>query len=122
MPDSSAGGWLETGGIRRHKAWHNSGLRSNDLRSAHPRKGPVPDRLRAEENGTKEDLPKRCRVAGKYCYFPAPSELDVKVSLHPAQAFTNAPRGARPLFVRPSRTWICRWQLACNNSMLSAVS
>jgi hypothetical protein len=25
-------------------------------------------------------------------------------------------------FVRPSCTWICRWQLACNNSKLSAVS
>src|SRR5512135_190762 len=37
------------------------------------------------------------RVAGKYCYFPAPSELDVRVAPHPAQAFTNAPRGTRPL-------------------------
>src|SRR5262249_32681168 len=27
---------------------------------------------------------------------PAPSEPGVKVSLHPAQAFTNAPRGTRP--------------------------
>src|SRR5260370_41215756 len=39
-----------------------------------------------------------CRVAGKYCYFPAPSELDVRVAPHPAQAFTNAPRGTRPLW------------------------
>src|SRR3984893_18275289 len=37
------------------------------------------------------------RVAGKYCYVPAPSELDVRVAPHPAQAFTNAPRGTRPL-------------------------
>src|SRR5262245_41944914 len=37
------------------------------------------------------------RVAGKYCYLPAPSELDVRVASHPAQAFTNAPRGTRPL-------------------------
>src|SRR6202165_5821397 len=38
-----------------------------------------------------------CGVAGKYCYFPAPLELDVRVAPHPAQAFTNAPRGTRPL-------------------------
>src|SRR5580693_4639068 len=37
------------------------------------------------------------RVAGRYCYVPAPSELDVRVAPHPAQAFTNAPRGTRPL-------------------------
>src|SRR5271157_4737859 len=37
------------------------------------------------------------RVAGKYCYFPAPLELDVRVSPHPARAFTNAPCGARSL-------------------------
>src|SRR4051794_33505783 len=37
------------------------------------------------------------RVAGTYCYVPAPSELDVRVALPPAQAFTNAPRGTRPL-------------------------
>src|SRR3954453_23589814 len=28
---------------------------------------------------------------------PLPSELDVRVAPHPAQAFTNAPRGTRPL-------------------------
>src|SRR5208337_3721700 len=38
-----------------------------------------------------------CRVAGKYCYFPAPSELDVRVAPHPAQAFTNAPCRTRSL-------------------------
>ena len=43
------------------------------------------------------------RVAGRYCYLPAPSELDVRVAPHPAQAFTNAPRGTRPLWQRPSR-------------------
>src|ERR1700732_5002059 len=37
-----------------------------------------------------------CRVAGRYCYLPAPSELDVRVAPHPAQAFTNAPCGTRP--------------------------
>jgi len=37
------------------------------------------------------------RVAGKYCYFPAPTELDVRVAPHPAQVFTNAPHGTRPL-------------------------
>src|SRR5580704_14397501 len=37
------------------------------------------------------------RVAGKHRYFPAPSELDVRVDPHPAQALTNAPRGTRPL-------------------------
>ena len=37
------------------------------------------------------------RVAGKHCYFPAPSELHVTVARHAAQAFTNAPRGTRPL-------------------------
>src|SRR5208337_5579382 len=35
------------------------------------------------------------RVAGRYCYLPAPSELDVRVAPHPAQAFTNAPCGTR---------------------------
>src|SRR5262249_25579559 len=38
------------------------------------------------------------RVAGRYCYLPAPSELDVRVAPHPAQAFPNAPRGTRPLW------------------------
>ncbi len=37
------------------------------------------------------------RVAGKHCCFPAPSELDVRVAPHPAQALTSAPRGTRPL-------------------------
>src|SRR5208337_4200087 len=37
------------------------------------------------------------RVAGRYCYLPAPSELDVRVAPHPAQAFTNAPCGTRSL-------------------------
>src|SRR5271157_4262847 len=37
------------------------------------------------------------RVAGRYCYLPAPSELDVRVAPHPAQAFTNAPCGTWPL-------------------------
>src|SRR3954471_12979857 len=32
-----------------------------------------------------------------------PSELHVTVSRHAAQAFTNAPRGTRPLWQRPSR-------------------
>src|SRR5271157_4854176 len=41
--------------------------------------------------------PNSRRVAGKYCYFPAPLELDVRVSPHPARAFTNAPCGARSL-------------------------
>ena len=36
-------------------------------------------------------------VAGRYCYLPAPSELDVRVAPHPAQAFTNVPCGTRPL-------------------------
>src|SRR3954471_23038946 len=43
------------------------------------------------------------RVAGKHCCFPAPSELHVTVARHAAQAFTNAPRGTRPLWQRPSR-------------------
>jgi hypothetical protein len=43
------------------------------------------------------------RVAGKHCCFPAPSELHVTVARHAAQAFTNAPRGTRPLVPRPSR-------------------
>lgn len=37
--------------------------------------------------------PSRSRVAGKHCCFPAPSELDVKVALHPARVFTIAPAG-----------------------------
>src|SRR5208283_1186240 len=37
------------------------------------------------------------RVAGRYCYLPAPSELDVRVAPHPAQAFTDAPCGTRSL-------------------------
>ena len=37
------------------------------------------------------------RVAGRYCYLPAPLELDVRVSPHPARAFTNASCGARSL-------------------------
>ena len=48
---------LETSGIHRHKAWRISGLCSSDLGSAHSEKSPVPDRLRAQENGPK-DLPK----------------------------------------------------------------
>jgi hypothetical protein len=43
------------------------------------------------------------RVAGKHCCFPAPSELHVTVSRHAAQAITNAPRGTRPPWQRPSR-------------------
>jgi hypothetical protein len=43
------------------------------------------------------------RVAGKHCCFPAPSERHVTVARHAAQAFTNAPRGTRPLWQRPSR-------------------
>ncbi len=49
-------------------------------------------------SGTTEssgDTIPNCRVAGKYCHFPAPFELDVRVSPHPARAFTNAPCGAR---------------------------
>jgi len=48
------------------------------------------------------------RVAGKYCHFPAALELDVRVSPHPARAFTNAPCGARSLLSVFSCTWICR--------------
>ncbi len=51
-------------------------------------------------SGTTEssgDTIPNCRVAGKYCHFPAPFELDVRVSPHPARAFTNAPGGARSL-------------------------
>src|SRR5271157_1340254 len=37
------------------------------------------------------------RVAGRYCYLPAPSEPYLRLSPHTAQAFTKAPCGARPL-------------------------
>src|SRR4051812_48845254 len=51
---------------------------------------------------TPRDIPRESangisRVAGKHCCFPAPSELHVTVARHAAQAFTNAPRGTRPL-------------------------
>src|SRR5262249_23294206 len=48
------------------------------------------------EGGRGGKLPRPTRP-GTYCYVPAPSELDVRVAPHPAQAFTNAPRGTRPL-------------------------
>ena len=66
---------------------------------------------------------RQSRVAGRYCYLPAPSELDVRVAPHPAQSFTNAPLQDAAAFGCPllACTWICRWQLACSNSMLSAV-
>src|SRR6185312_4831873 len=38
------------------------------------------------------------RVRRWRCRHPLPSELDVRVAPHPAQAFTNAPRGTRPLW------------------------
>jgi hypothetical protein len=38
-----------------------------------------------------------CRVRRWRYRLPLPSELDVKVFLHPAQAFTNVPCGTRPL-------------------------
>src|SRR5262245_6651057 len=41
--------------------------------------------------------PSRSRVRGWRCRYPLPSELHVKVPLHAAQAFTNAPRGTWPL-------------------------
>jgi len=53
--------------------------------------------------GASGARPSRSRVAGKYCYVPAPSELDVRVAPHPAQVFTDAPRGTRPLWQQPSR-------------------
>src|SRR5271157_4875426 len=37
------------------------------------------------------------RVAGRYCYLPAPSEPYLRLAPHTAQAFTNAPCGTRPL-------------------------
>jgi hypothetical protein len=39
-PRSRAGGWPETGGIQRHKAWCIRDLRSSDLSSAHPKRAP----------------------------------------------------------------------------------
>jgi hypothetical protein len=38
------------------------------------------------------------RVRRRRCRRPLPSELHVTVSRHAAQAFTNAPRGTRPLW------------------------
>ena len=66
-PRSWARGGLEVDGIHRHKAWHMSGLRSSDLSSALPQESPVPDRLRAERDGTK-DLPKECHFAPFLCH------------------------------------------------------
>jgi hypothetical protein len=37
-PRSWAGGWLETGGIHQHNAWHIRALRSSDLSSDHPQR------------------------------------------------------------------------------------
>jgi hypothetical protein len=59
-PRFTAGDWLVTDGIHRHKARHLSGLRSSELSSAHPQKAPAPGRLRAERDGTK-DLRKSCQ-------------------------------------------------------------
>jgi hypothetical protein len=53
--------------------------------------------------GDRESWGSDSRVAGKHRCFPAPSELHVTVARHAAQAFTNAPRGTRPLWQRPSR-------------------
>src|SRR3954449_7848088 len=53
-----------------------------------------PDPFRSAACGS----PVPCRVAGRYYSLPAPSELHVTVSRHAAQAFTNAPRGTRPLW------------------------
>src|SRR5262249_48621982 len=39
-----------------------------------------------------------------------------------AQALDNVPRGTRLIRQFLFRAWICRWQLACNNSRLSNVS
>jgi hypothetical protein len=39
-PRSWAGGWLDRGGIHRHKAWHIRDLRSSDLNSACPKNVP----------------------------------------------------------------------------------
>jgi hypothetical protein len=47
--------------------------------------------------GSPWGLPPRGRVRRWRYRHPLPSELHVKVSLHAAQAFTNAPRRTRPL-------------------------
>jgi hypothetical protein len=49
------------------------------------------------------------RVAGKHRCFPAPYEPYVRLAPHTAQAFTNAPRGTRPLRARPRAvSWLAR--------------
>src|SRR3954452_20608652 len=45
----------------------------------------------------REKLSISSRVRRWRYRHPLPSELDVRVAPHPAQAFTNAPRGTRPL-------------------------
>src|SRR5271157_514285 len=68
-------------------------LRSPAARSA-PRQR---DQVVRRPSPAGDCLPPTGRVAGRYCYLPAPSELDVRVAPHPAQAFTNAPCGTRSL-------------------------
>jgi hypothetical protein len=84
-----------------------AGFRQQRILSANSHRGPfgrkMGDMEHAGEANPGRQTPRPefadsiSRVAGKPRDFPAPSERDVRVAPHPAQAFTNAPRGTRPL-------------------------